>query len=47
MNANVSTVAAPSATTATGDIPERPRPTSDSIGEAESPSLGMASQPIR
>ena len=47
MNPKETTAAAPSSTTDSGAIPERPLPSSDSIGEAASPSAGVASQPIR
>jgi hypothetical protein len=47
MKAKVSSAAPPSRTTESGAMPERPLPSSDSIGEAVSPSDGMMSQPMR
>jgi hypothetical protein len=45
--AKVSTAAPPSTTIDSGFMPERPRPSSASIGDAESFSAGMSSQPSR
>jgi hypothetical protein len=47
MKPNMIATRMPSTSTVTGDMLDRPRPSIDSTGEAESPSDGMISQAAR